>query len=84
MANVKVNINWQAVDAACSDMIRDKTAEIYARTGGASKGYSYDVRNYDFPGSKNARRTHGLVYTVTIKAMVDNRRHNTILKAAQG
>lgn len=73
MSNVVVKLNMDALGAATQGAIEELTAKIATRCG---SGYFGDVIWTDRP--------HGAVRATTYKARLDNARHNTLLKAAQG
>jgi hypothetical protein len=70
---VRLELDYEAIARLTQDVIEEKTQEIAGRAG---EGYTGDVIWTDRP--------HGAVRATTIEARLDNARHNTLLKAAQG
>lgn len=54
-------------------MIDEKVSDIHSRCG---KGYEKEVK-------VGKKRVHGKVYTETFRAMADNSKNNTLLKAVR-
>lgn len=70
---VIVKLNFPNLAATTQGAIEDLTSKITERAG---EGYTGDVIWTDRP--------HGAVRATNYRAKLDNARHNTLLKAAQG
>jgi hypothetical protein len=80
---VILDLDFSELDAALAPTIKEK-CEIIKENAGPEYGYDFNIEEWAYPGKRDAPRTHGLVYTGTYKAIADNARHNTLLKAAGG